>query len=162
MIKNLSLRSNATQPSSDDRRRAVVRWGETLCRVVAVFTVFFIMSPALAVEPSERMGDVVMEQRARALYQQIRCVQCQNQSIDGSDAGIAKDMRTLIRKKIENGENDAEIVGYLHDRYGDFVLMKPPVKPMTFGLWFMPLGMMVIGGFVVFVYLRRQGQRFKS
>ena len=84
----------------------------------------------------------MLEQRARALSRQLRCLVCQNQSIDDSDADLAHDLRQLVRERLVAGDSDAEIIAFLTARYGDFVLLKPPVEPATWGLWFGPLALL--------------------
>ena len=108
------------------------------------------MPTARAVEPSEVLADPVLEARARALSTEIRCLVCQNQSIDDSSSRLAKDLRILIRKKISEGKSDKEIYNFLTDRYGEFILLNPPFKNYTFFLWLFPFALLLIGCFVVF------------
>lgn len=112
--------------------------------------------PAAAVEPSEMLADPVLEQRARELSAEIRCVVCQNESIDSSNAEIAHELRVLVRERLVAGDSDQEVLDYLVARYGDFVLLRPPVKPATYLLWFGPFAMLLIGVVAVFVFFRRQ------
>jgi cytochrome c-type biogenesis protein CcmH len=112
-----------------------------------------------ATSPDEILADPVLEQRARALSQQLRCLVCQNQSIDDSDADLARDLRQLVRERLVAGDSDAEIIAFLTARYGEFVLLKPPVKPATWGLWFGPLAVLVVAAGGIVVYLRRRGPR---
>ncbi|MBC8038025.1 MAG: cytochrome c-type biogenesis protein CcmH [Rhizobiales bacterium] len=105
--------------------------------------------PALAVQPDEILKDPVLEARARALSGNLRCLVCQNQSIDDSDAPLARDLRLLIREHLVKGETDAEIVGYVTDRYGDFVLLKPRFSPGTLLLWITPFVALLIGIFTL-------------
>jgi cytochrome c-type biogenesis protein CcmH len=111
---------------------------------------------AAAVEPSEMLDDPVLEQRARDLSAEIRCVVCQNESIDSSNAEIAHELRVLVRERLVAGDSDQEVLDYLVARYGDFVLLRPPVKPATYLLWFGPFAMLLIGVVAVFVFFRRQ------
>jgi cytochrome c-type biogenesis protein CcmH len=111
---------------------------------------------AAAVEPSEMLDDPVLEQRARELSAEIRCVVCQNESIDSSNAEIAHELRVLVRERLVAGDSDQEVLDYLVARYGDFVLLRPPVKPATYLLWFGPFAMLLIGVVAVFVFFRRQ------
>jgi len=104
----------------------------------------------------EPLADTALEMRARALMKEVRCVVCQAQSIDESDAGIASDMRRLIRQQIAAGQSDAEILKYLSDRYGDFVLFKPPFKAATALLWAGPFVLLVIGGLIIVFFFRRR------
>ena len=105
--------------------------------IVAVLFVF-LAAPTFAVEPDEMLSDPVLEARARALSKEIRCVVCQNQDIDSSNAGVARDLRILVRERLVAGDTDQEVLDYLVARYGDFVLFKPPLKPSTYLLWFGP------------------------
>jgi cytochrome c-type biogenesis protein CcmH len=116
------------------------------------------MAPALAAtSPDELLADPEQEQRARELSKHLRCLVCQNQSIDDSDADLARDLRTLVRERIKAGDSDEEIIAFLTARYGDFILLKPPVKPATFGLWFGPALVLVAAGLGIALYLRRRG-----
>ena len=112
-----------------------------------------------ATNPDEILADPALEQRARELSKQLRCLVCQNQSIDDSDAELARDLRRIVREQLLAGESDAEIIGYVTARYGDFVLLKPPVKPATWGLWFGPALVLLIAGAGVAVYVRRRTGR---
>lgn len=113
--------------------------------------------PAGAVTPDERLADPALEARARALSQELRCLQCQNQSIDDSNAMIAHDLRLLVRERIKIGDSDAQVVQFLTDRYGDFVRLKPPFKPSTFALWLTPPLLLLIAAAGSALYLRRRG-----
>lgn len=114
--------------------------------------------PAWAVEPDEQLDDPALEARAREISSEVRCVVCQNESIDSSNAGIARDLRILIRERLQAGDSDQEVFDYLTARYGDFVLLKPPVKPATYLLWFAPAAVLLLGGLGVAVFLlRRRG-----
>lgn len=112
--------------------------------------------PALAVEPDEILDDPVLEQRARILSQELRCVVCQNESIDSSNADIAREMRLLVRERLVAGDSDPQVLNYLVARYGDFVLLRPPMKPTTYLLWFGPAVVLLLGLFGVVVYFRQQ------
>jgi len=111
-----------------------------------------IKNHSLSVEPDEILKDSILENRARQISKNIRCVICQNQSIDVSNSILAKDLRILIRKKIQEGYEDKEIYNFLAERYGDFILLKPPLILSTIGLWFLPLIFIIIGFFVIFTY----------
>jgi cytochrome c-type biogenesis protein CcmH len=105
-------------------------------RRVALVLIFLLGAPlAFAVQPDEMLADPVLEARARVLSAGLRCLVCQNQSIDDSDATLARDIRVLIRQRIVGGESDAAIRDFLVSRYGDFILLKPPFKPETLLLW---------------------------
>lgn len=127
---------------------------------VAFLTVLIVLAgPGLAVQPDEILPDAAQESRARALSAEIRCLVCQNQSIDNSDASLARDLRLLVREQIKAGKTDQGIRDFLVARYGDFVLLKPPVKASTFLLWFGPLIVFAIGliGLIVFFRSRSRG-----
>ena len=102
-----------------------------------------------AVDPDEILKDSKQEIRARNISKNIRCMICQNQSIDDSNAPLAKDLRILIREKIKQGKSDGEIYEFLTDRYGDFILLKPPLKSNTFVLWLLPFIFFSIGIFII-------------
>jgi len=112
--------------------------------------------PVMAVEPAEMLDDAVLEGRARDLSSEIRCVVCQNESIDSSNAEIAKELRLLVRERLVAGDSDQQVLDYLVARYGDFVLLRPPMKPVTYLLWFGPIIIMLLGVGVVIVFFRGQ------
>ncbi len=107
-------------------------------RLIVAILLVFLALPTWAVEPDEMLSDPVLEARARALSKEVRCVVCQNQDIDSSNAGVARDLRILVRERLVAGDTDQEVLDYLVARYGDFVLFKPPLKPSTYLLWFGP------------------------
>jgi cytochrome c-type biogenesis protein CcmH len=109
-----------------------------------------------ATNPDEILEDPALEQRARDLSKQLRCLVCQNQSIDDSDADLARDLRRIVREQLVAGRSDTQIIEYLTARYGDFVLLKPPVKPATWGLWFGPALVLAIAAAGIVVYVRRR------
>jgi len=117
--------------------------------VVICLTQFFSKN-CIAVEPDEILQDQKLELRARDISKNIRCMICQNQSIDESNAPLARDLRILIRNKIKEGNNNEEIYIFLTDRYGDFILLKPPLKLSTLALWFLPFIFFIVGIFIVF------------
>ena len=104
-------------------------------RLVLAFLFALLAAPSFAVQPDEVMKDPALEARARALSAGLRCMVCQNQSIDDSDAPLARDIRILIRERIGKGESNGAVRSYLVSRYGDFILLKPPFKPETWLLW---------------------------
>jgi cytochrome c-type biogenesis protein CcmH len=119
-----------------------------------------LAAPAVvAVEPGEILSDPLLETRARMISKQLRCVVCQNQSIDDSDADLARDLRILVRERIVSGDSDEQVIGYVVSRYGDFVLLQPPFKPSTYPLWFGPPVILATGAFAVWLYLRRRSAR---
>ena len=109
-----------------------------------------------AVDPGEILKDSSLEIRARAISKDLRCVVCQNQSIDDSDAELARDLRILVRDRILEGDSDQAVIDYVVSRYGDFVLLNPPVKGVTFVLWFGPIIIAFIGFVCLVLFFRRQ------
>jgi cytochrome c-type biogenesis protein CcmH len=118
----------------------------------------FVMlaAPALAVLPDERLADPALEARARTLSQELRCLVCQNQSIDDSNADLAHDLRVLVRERLVAGDSDTQVLAYLTSRYGDYVLLRPPVKPATWLLWFGPPMLLLAGGLAILLTWRRR------
>ena len=108
-----------------------------------------------AVEPEEFLKDPKQELRARDISKNVRCLVCQNQSIDESNSPLAKDLRTVIREKLLEGKNDDEIYSFLTDRYGDFILLKPPFKLSTIALWFLPFSFLLIGLLIIFYHNKK-------
>lgn len=114
---------------------------------------------ALAVEPDEMLSDPALEARAREVSKELRCVVCQNQDIDSSNAGVARDLRILVRERLIAGDTNEAVLTYIRARYGDYVLMKPPFKPETYVLWLAPIALILIGAGVVFVVLSNGNRR---
>jgi cytochrome c-type biogenesis protein CcmH len=114
-----------------------------------------LVGPALAVQPDEVMKDRALETRARALSGELRCLVCQNESIDDSEAPLARDIRILIRERIGKGESNDAVRAYLVSRYGDFILLRPPFKPETLLLWLSPLFTLGLG-VAAALYARRR------
>ena len=119
--------------------------------IIAICLMQFFSMNSYGVDPEEILQDQKQELRARNISKNIRCMICQNQSIDESNAPLAKDLRILIRNKIKEGNRDKEIYKFLTDRYGDFILLKPPLKLSTLALWFLPFIFFIIGIFIVFL-----------
>jgi cytochrome c-type biogenesis protein CcmH len=117
---------------------------------------------AYAVQPDEIMSDPVKEARARDLSRELRCMVCQNQSIDDSDAPLAHDLRVLVRERLKAGDNDTQVVNFLVARYGEFVLLKPRFEWQTAPLWLAPIGILVLGGAVLAVAVRRRRRAAES
>lgn len=128
-------------------QRQNVSW--QMPRLVLSFCLIFLsFSSALAVNPDEVLDDPVLEQRARSLSVGIRCLVCQNQSIDDSDAQLARDLRIIVREKLVEGLSDKQILDYLVERYGEFVLLKPRLNSQTILLWLLPLMTLIIGAVI--------------
>ena len=114
---------------------------------------------AIAVEHDEMLKDPVLEARARAISKDLRCLVCQGQAIDDSAADLAKDLRVLVRQRITAGDTDDQVRQYLKDRYGDFILLDPPVEQKTLLLWLTPLVILVAGLGVAGVFIRKNKNR---
>ena len=127
--------------------------------VLAAFSVLIAAMPALAVQPDEILKDPALEARARALSRELRCMVCQNQSIDDSDAPLARDLRILVRERLTAGDSDRAVLDYLTARYGDFVLLKPRFAWHTALLWLLPALLLAAGIAVVAVAARRASRR---
>jgi cytochrome c-type biogenesis protein CcmH len=112
--------------------------------------------PAPAVQPDEILQDATLESRARALSQQLRCMVCQNQSIDDSDAPLARDLRLLVRERLNAGDGDGQVLDFLVSRYGEFVLLKPPFHAATALLWVLPPALLFAGAVVLVLAVRRR------
>ncbi|NIJ41922.1 cytochrome c-type biogenesis protein CcmH [Parvibaculum indicum] len=127
-----------------------------------LFALLFALTPATAfavISPDEKLSDPGLEARAREVSKELRCLVCQNESIDDSDAELAKDLRMLVRKRILAGDTNEEVKQYLVARYGEFVLMRPPFQPATWLLWLGP-GAILLGGAVgIVLFLRRSSRR---
>ena len=113
-------------------------------------------APAVAVQPDEVLADTALEARARALSQELRCLVCQNQSIDDSDALLARDLRVLLRERLKNGDSDRQVLDFLVARYGEFVLLRPPLGWHTLLLWLTPGVLLLAGAAVLFAAIRRR------
>ena len=125
----------------------------------ALFILLVVLLPvaeAMAVEPDEILADPVLESRARDLSAGLRCLVCQNQSIDDSDAPLARDLRILVRERLVAGDSDAEVLNFLTARYGDFVLLKPRLTAHTALLWLAPFAVVLAGMWAVIAFLRRR------
>jgi cytochrome c-type biogenesis protein CcmH len=116
----------------------------------------FAPSPLWAVEPDEMLSDPTLEARARALSKELRCMVCQNESIDDSGAPLAHDLRVLVRDRIKAGDSDRQVLDFLVARYGEFVLLRPRLSWHTVALWGLPPAVLLIGGVVILMDLRRR------
>jgi cytochrome c-type biogenesis protein CcmH len=115
-------------------------------------------SAAYAVQPDEIMSDPAKEARARDLSRELRCMVCQNQSIDDSEAPLARDLRLLVRERIAAGDSDAQVIDFLVARYGEFVLLKPRLEPHTLLLWLLPPLVLAGGGVALWMHSRRRAR----
>jgi cytochrome c-type biogenesis protein CcmH len=131
-----------------------------LKRILSCLFAIVVMagSAAYAVQPDEIMSDVAKEARARDLSQELRCMVCQNQSIDDSEAPLARDLRLLVRERIAAGDSDAQVIDFLVARYGEFVLLKPQLSPHTWLLWLLPPLALAGGGFALWTHGRRRAK----
>jgi cytochrome c-type biogenesis protein CcmH len=124
--------------------------------LIAAAILLGVAQAAFAVEPSEMLANPALEARAEAIGKQLRCLVCQNESIEDSGADLAHDLRVLIRERLKAGDSDAQAIKYVTYRYGDFVLLKPPVEPATYLLWFSPFVILAVGAAGAWFYLRHR------
>ena len=129
-----------------------MHWLPTLVLIAALASPSF----AFAVEPGEMLQDAALEQRARVLSRELRCMVCQNQSIDDSDAPLARDLRVLVRERLQQGDSDDQVRNFLVARYGEFVLLKPRLAGNTLLLWVTPFGVLILLGLGFYFALRRR------
>jgi cytochrome c-type biogenesis protein CcmH len=138
----------------------------TLMKAVRAALIACLLLPwpcaSRAVQPDEVMADPKLEARARNLSTQLRCMVCQNESIDESGADLARDLRLLVRERLKAGDSDDQIRSFLVQRYGDFILLKPPFKPETFLLWAAPFLILVGGGIFIALSRRREAGQTAS
>ncbi|WP_375675046.1 MULTISPECIES: cytochrome c-type biogenesis protein CcmH [unclassified Bartonella] len=125
-----------------------------------LWIVFFLMATfpfrlAIAVEPDEILKNKILEARARHISSHLRCPVCQNQSIDDSDSALARDLRLLIRERLKMGYSNQQVTDFLVERYGEFILLKPPLNKITWFLWFSPLIIIIIGVSIIFFHFKR-------
>ncbi|TBZ49416.1 cytochrome c-type biogenesis protein [Rhizobium leguminosarum] len=125
-------------------------------RLLLAFALLLMAAPAFAVNPDEVLADPALEARARALSAELRCMVCQNQSIDDSNADLAKDLRLLVRERITDGDSDEAVLNYVVSRYGEFVLLKPRVGMKTVLLWGAPVLLVLAGGLSLLVFARKR------
>ena len=129
---------------------------EAFSTVAVLITLLFTSLPAFAFNPDEVLSDPALEARARALTVQLRCMVCQNQSIDDSNAELARDLRVLVRERLTQGDSDEAVIDYVVSRYGEFVLLKPRFSARTIALWGAPIALILIGATAIFVFARRR------
>jgi cytochrome c-type biogenesis protein CcmH len=125
-------------------------------RALALILALALATPAAAVQPDEVLADPALEARARDLSKDLRCLVCRNESIDDSNAGLARDLRLLVRERLVAGDTDEEAISFIVDRYGEYVLLNPPVAGANVLLWIAGPLMLLGGGAIAFTYLRRR------
>jgi len=135
---------------------------KTLIIIISICLIQFFSNNSYTIKPDEVLENQKQELRARNISKNIRCMVCQNQSIDESSAPLAKDLRILIRNKIIQGNKDKEIYKFLSDRYGDFILLKPPFKLSTLVLWFLPFIFFIVGVSIVFLHNKKSKKILKD
>jgi cytochrome c-type biogenesis protein CcmH len=122
--------------------------------VLVALLALAVAVPACAIEPQERLTDPALEARARTLGQELRCLVCQNESIDDSNADLARDLRTIVRERLTAGDSDQQVLGFVTARYGDYVLLRPPIRAGTLVLWFGPV-VLLVAIIIAMMLLRR-------
>jgi cytochrome c-type biogenesis protein CcmH len=127
-----------------------------LLHPLSLLVALFVSSHAFAVEPGELLKNPALEARARAISEQLRCMVCQNESIDESEAPLAHDLRVLVRQRIMAGDSDAQVINFLVSRYGEFILLKPPLSWNTLALWGAPPAVLIVGLLMIVVVERRR------
>ena len=150
--EGLPLTAGGEKGRQPIREKAV----KALQRLLIILAFLCAPIPALAVNPDEILADPVLEQRARDLSAQLRCMVCQNQSIDDSNAELARDLRLLVRERIVQGESDTQVIDYVVSRYGEFVLLNPRFSVRTYLLWSAPVLLLMAGVTAMLVYSRRR------
>jgi cytochrome c-type biogenesis protein CcmH len=126
-------------------------------RLILAFVFVLAAFPALAVNPDEVLADPALEARARTLSSQLRCMVCQNQSIDDSNAELARDLRLLVRERLKNGDSDEAVIAYVVSRYGEFVLLNPRLRGETLLLWGAPIVLFLAGATAMVLFVRKRG-----
>ena len=126
-------------------------------RLVLAAAFVLVALPAFAVNPDEVLSDPALETRARALSSQLRCMVCQNQSIDDSNAELARDLRLLVRERLKDGDSDEAVINYVVSRYGEFVLLNPRLRGETLLLWGAPIVLFLAGATAMVLFVRKRG-----
>lgn len=122
--------------------------------LAALLLAVAVATPAFAIEPQEQLADPALEARARTISQELRCLVCQNESIDDSNADLARDLRRIVRERLTAGDTDDQVVGFVTARYGDYVLLRPPLRAGTLVLWFGPVVLLFAA--IALLILRRR------
>lgn len=132
-------------------------------KVLSAFAVLALLGlgsmNALAIQPEEMLKDATMEHRAREISAELRCLVCQNQSIDDSDASLAKDLRLLVRERLQAGDDNKQVIDYIVDRYGEFVLLRPVFQIHTLALWLTPVAVLLLGIFGIRRMVKRRDRQ---
>jgi len=140
----------------------MTRIREVIVVLILALSLALPANTALSVEPDEVLDNPVLEARARQLSTLLRCLVCQNQSIDDSNAPLARDLRIIVRERLVDGDTDEAVLDFVVARYGEFVLLKPRIAPSTYLLWYSPFVLFLIGGIGVFFLLRRRVAEAKA
>ena len=130
--------------------------------LAALFFVLWLSPAGLAVDPGEALADPELEARARALSKELRCVTCQSQSIDDSDAPLARDLRLIVRERLSQGDTDEEVIAFVVARYGDYVRLKPAFRGDTLILWLAPGLILITGGVIMIFHIRKMKELLKA
>jgi cytochrome c-type biogenesis protein CcmH len=126
--------------------------------VLLALALLFVASPAFAIsDPAEMLPNRAQELRAEAIGSQLRCLVCQNESIEESNADLARDLRRIVRSRVVAGDSDQQVINWVVARYGDFVRLRPPFRPLTYLLWFSPVLALAVGGSAVLIARRHRG-----
>src|SRR5437763_1826803 len=133
-----------------------------MIRSASIFILLIFVGLAATAKQAQSVEDPAIEQRMQALTQQLRCLVCQNETLADSQADLAADLRQQIREQMKAGRSDQEIIGFLTQRYGDFILYKPPVKATTYLLWFGPFVLLIAGTLVLFRFLKRRREMIQE
>ena len=124
--------------------------------VAIAVLVLSLAGMARAVEPDEMLKDPAQEARAEAIGRQLRCPVCKTESIEESDADFTKDLRRVVREQVAEGKTDQQVLDFMHQRYGDFILLRPPFEPVTWALWLAPPALLILGGALAWMVIRRR------
>ena len=151
-----TARARTRVPSPVRQRERLPSRGKRSVRQAAFLLALFFVAPVYAVQPNEVLKDPVLEHRAREISAELRCLVCQNQSIDDSDAPLAKDLRLIVRERLEKGDDDRAVLDYVVARYGEFVLLRPVFALHTLLLWLTPVLAVLLGGLGIWRLARRR------
>ncbi|CAA7621512.1 Cytochrome c-type biogenesis protein CcmH [Magnetospirillum sp. LM-5] len=129
-----------------------------MIRLAVLLSVLWLAQPAFAADPSEMLKDPALEKRAHTLGKELRCLVCQSESIEDSNADLAKDLRIIVREQIGKGASDEQVKKFVVDRYGDYVLLNPPFKGATLVLWLGPFGLLAVSLVAAWAFFRRRAK----